>query len=77
MLQWEYNGKQKCRKSRPPGVRPAACWFICFSETTTRGCAGESKRVFAVSSERSEMVFNIKKMYHTMKKATYRGAGGR
>lgn len=34
---------------------------FCFGETAPRGCAGESKKAFAVSFERSRMVYNTKK----------------
>ena len=35
--------------------------FPCFSETTTRGCAVESKKAFAVSFERGERWYSIPK----------------
>ena len=40
--------------------------LVSFRKTESPGCAGESKRAYAVSFERSEMVFNTKKMRHAM-----------
>ena len=38
------------------------CGLICFSETMPLGCAVDSKKAFAVSFERSGMVFNTRKI---------------
>ena len=49
--------------------RPPAC-FICFSKTPPRGCAGESKKVFAVSSGRSGM-YSIPKRGSTQREEAH------
>ena len=49
--------------------------LVSFRKTASPGCAGESKRAFAVSSERSEMVFNTKKMRHATGRTPFTGAG--
>jgi hypothetical protein len=49
--------------------------FFGFNETRTPGCAGESKKAFAVSCERSEMVYNTKKMQHIIGRSPFTGGG--
>ena len=48
---------------------------FCFSKTTIPGCAGESKKAFAVSFERSGMVYNIKRCSTQREEPRLRGAG--
>ena len=43
---------------RPPTIARA----FCISQETPPGLAGESKKAFAASFERSGMVFNTKKV---------------
>ena len=48
---------------------------FCFNKTTIPGCAGESKKAFAVSFERSGMVYNIKRCSTQREEPRLRGAG--
>jgi hypothetical protein len=50
-------------------------FYCCFSTTTIPGCTVESKRAFAVSSERSGMVFNTQKCSTQREEPRLREAG--
>ena len=54
----------------------ACALFFCFNKTTTPSCAGESKRSFAVSFERSGRDgIQYQKMQHTMGRTPFTGGG--
>ena len=58
-----------------PAISAAPVSYTHLCETAPPGCAGESKRAFDVSFERSKTVFNTQKMYHATGKNRLRGAG--
>ena len=61
---------------RRDGTWPSLSCCCGFSETILLGCAVEGKRPFAVSCERSEMVFNTKKMQRATGRIPFAGGAG-
>ena len=68
-------GTLRYNEAGGPGGRGRPPALVSFSETTTRGCAGASKKAFAVSFERSRMVFNTQRMQHATGRTPFTGGG--
>ena len=56
-------------------MRRRLCLLFWLWRNATRGCAGEGKKAFAVSFERSGMVFNTQKLQHIMGGIPFTGGG--